>query len=73
MYILNIVSTIKKMAVKKLKDFIFKNYHQREGFAKKNSYYSMRHQKKKDVKLFATKLIEKTPAFIMLKKTINLI
>ena len=29
MYILNIVITIKRMAVKELKDFIFKNYYQR--------------------------------------------
>ena len=36
MYILNIVSVIKKMTIKELKDFIFKNSHQRMRFAKKN-------------------------------------
>ena len=47
MYTLNIVSAIKKMTIKELKDFIFKNSHQRMGFAKENSYHSMKHQKKK--------------------------
>ena len=45
MYILNIVSAIKKMTAKELKDFIFENYYQRMGFAEENSYYSMKHQK----------------------------
>ena len=35
------------MTIKKLKDFIFQNYHQRTEFAKENSYYSMKHQKKR--------------------------
>ena len=34
------------MTIKKLKDFIFENYHQWIEFAKENSYYSMKHQKK---------------------------
>ena len=55
MYILNITKAIKKMTVKELKDFIFENYHQRIGFAKENSYYTMKHQKKKDLQLFAIK------------------
>ena len=38
MYILNKVS-----AVKELKDFIFENYYQQMGFARENSYYSMKH------------------------------
>ena len=35
------------MIVKKLKYFIFENYHQQMGFAKEYSYYSMKHQKKR--------------------------
>ena len=31
------------MIVKELKDFIFENYHQQMGFAKENSYYSMKY------------------------------
>ena len=54
MYILNIAKVIKKMTVEELKEFIFENYHRRIGFAKENSYFSMKHQKKKDIKLFAT-------------------
>ena len=46
MYILSIVSAIKKMIVKELKDFIFENCQQRMGFSKENSYYSKKHQKK---------------------------
>ena len=59
MYILNIASSIKKMSVNEIRDFIFENYYKRNGFSKKNSYYTMKHQKKKDLQLFATKLIEK--------------
>ena len=61
MYILNILSSIKKMTIKELKDFIFENYYRRIGFPKENSYYLMKHQKKKDLFLFATKLKEKIP------------
>ena len=43
MYILNILSAIKKMTVKELKDFIFKSYYRGIGFTKENSYYSMSH------------------------------
>ena len=46
MYILNIVSAIKKMTVKELKDFLFEIYDQEIKFAKENSYYSMKHLKK---------------------------
>ena len=35
------------MTVKELKDLITENYYQHMGFAKENSYYSMKHQKKK--------------------------
>ena len=47
MYILNIVSAIKKMPVNEIRDSIFTNYYRRIGFSKKNSYYSMKHLKKK--------------------------
>ena len=59
--ILNILSAAKKI-IKELKDFIFENYYRQIGFTKENSYYSMKHRKKKDLSLFATKLIEKIPA-----------
>ena len=57
MYILNIVSAIKKMPVNEIRDSIFTNYYRRIGFSKKNSYYSMKHLKKKDLFLLANKLI----------------
>ena len=47
--------------MKELKNFIFENYYIRFGFAKESSYYSMKHQKKKDLQLLETKLIEKIP------------
>ena len=43
MCILNIFSAIKEMAIKELKDFIFENYYSQKGFARENSYYSMKH------------------------------
>ena len=54
MYILNIVSAIKKMAIKEFKTFIFKNYYKQIKFSREN------YQKKKYLSLLATKLIEKT-------------
>ena len=44
MYILNIVSAIKKMTMKELRDFIFKNYYKQIGFTEENSYNSMKRQ-----------------------------
>ena len=58
---MNIFSAIKKMTIKELKDFIFENYYRRIRFPKENSYYLMKHQKKKDLLLLPTKLIEKIP------------
>ena len=46
MSILNIVSTIKKMAVKELGDSIYENYHSQIGLTKENSYYLKKRQKK---------------------------
>ena len=59
MYILNILSATKKITIKEMKDFIFENYYRRIGFPKENTYYSIK-QKKKELLLLATKLIEKT-------------
>ena len=47
MYTLNIARAIRKMFVNEIKDFIFKNYYKQIGFSKENSYYSMKHLKKK--------------------------
>ena len=56
MSILNIVSTIKKMAVKEIGDSIFENYHRQIGLTKENRKNNCQ---KKKLQLFATKLIEK--------------
>ena len=61
MYILNIARAIKKMPNNEIRDFIFENYYKRIGFSKENSYYSMKHLKKKDLLLLGSKLIEKIP------------
>ena len=42
MYILNIASSMKKIPVNEIRD-----YHERIGFSKENSYYSIKHQKNK--------------------------
>ena len=60
MYILNIVSAIKKMAIKEFKTFIFKNYYKQIKFSREKNSYSIDYQKKKYLSLLATKLIEKT-------------
>ena len=52
MYILNVVSAIKKMTVNELRDFIFENYYKRIGFVKESSHYSMKRLKRKDVVAF---------------------
>ena len=50
-----------KMTVKELKNFIHENYYRQIQFPKENSYYSMKHHKKTNLLLLATKLIEKIP------------
>ena len=57
------------MTVKELKKFIFESYYRRIEFTKENWYYSIKHQKKKHLKLFASKLIKKCVMLIMLKNT----
>ena len=47
MYILNIISAIKQITVKELKDFIFENSYEKMGFSRENSYYSMKYLKKR--------------------------
>ena len=47
------------MTVIELKEFIFGNYYKRIRFSKENSYYSLKHQKKKDLTLFAIKSTKK--------------
>ena len=59
------------MAVQEFKEFIFENCYRRIGFTKENSYYSMKHQKKKYLLLLATKLIKQYLMLVMLSNTIN--
>ena len=47
MNILNITKAIKKTSVSEIIDFIFEKYNKRIGFSEENSYYSMKHLKKK--------------------------
>ena len=70
MYILNIISAIKKIEIK---DFTYEKYYNRVGFPKENSYFSMKNQKKIDLLSYATKLIEKDLILVIPKNTINLI
>ena len=65
MSILNIVSTIKKMAVKEIGDSIYENYHRQIGLTKENRKNNCQ---KKKLQLHATKLIEK---MIVKKKNCN--
>ena len=47
MYILSFASATKNMLVNGIRDFIFENYYRLIGSFKENSYYSMKHQKKR--------------------------
>ena len=49
MYILNISRATKKMLVIEVEDFIFENYYKLIAFSKKNSHYSMKRFKKKEI------------------------
>ena len=73
MYILNIASTIKKMSVNELRDFIFENYYKGIRFVTERSYYSMKCLKKNIFLLLLTKLIEKIPDPRMRKKNAKLV
>ena len=59
MYTLNIARALKKMSVNEIRDFTFENYYKWVGFSKENSYYSMKHLKKKYLLLLPNKLIKK--------------
>ena len=48
------------MSVNKIRDFIFVNYYKQIDFSRENSFYSIKHQKKKST-FFAAKLTEKIP------------
>ena len=68
MYNLNILCAIKNMTIKELKRVFCDNYYRQIGFSKENSYCLMKHQKKKDLLLLATKLTEKIPDVSNAKK-----
>ena len=58
---LNIIKAIKKISVNHLRDFIFENYYKQIGFSEEDSYYLMKHLKRKDLLVLANKLIRKVP------------
>ena len=62
MYILNIVSNIKKISVSEPRDFIIENYYKRIGFVKERSY---------DLLLLSNKLTKKYLILVMLNNTTN--
>ena len=68
----NIVSAMKKIKIKELRDFTYENYCRQIGFPNKNSFYSMKRQKK-DLLSFVTKLIEKYLILVILTNTMNFI
>ena len=68
----NILSAIKKIEIKELRDFIYENYCRQIGFTNENSFYSMKRQKK-DLLSFVTKLIEKYLILVTLTNTMNFI
>ena len=61
MCILDITKAIKNMSINEIKALIFENYYKQIGFSKESSYYSMKRLKRKDLILFANKLIENIP------------
>ena len=60
------------MQASEIRYFIFENYYTRIEFSRKNSYYSIKRLKNKDLLLLATKFTEKRYLIlVMVKKTIN--
>ena len=59
------------MSANDSRDFIFENYYKRIGFSKEDSYHSLKRSNKKDLLLFANKLIEKVPDLVMLNNIMN--
>ena len=47
------------MSVNEIRDILLENLYKHVGFSKENSYYSKKHQRKKYLQLFATKLAAK--------------
>ena len=69
---LNIVSVLKKMTIRKLRDVLHENYCKRIGFPKEETYYLLEKKtEKKDLLSFAIKLTIKV--LIILENSINLI
>ena len=58
---LNITKAIKTMSINEIKDFIFENYHKRNGFPKKISHNSMKYMTKKYLLSLANILIRNIP------------
>ena len=57
---LNIARAIKKMSVNETRNFIFEKINYKGiGFSKENSYYLMKHLKKRDLLFLANKFMEK--------------
>ena len=71
MYILNIARATKKMSVNEIKDFIFEKYYKKKWIFKGKQLLFKEMLEKKQLLLFANKLIEKIPDPQMLKNTIN--
>ena len=61
MVTLNITKAEKKMSANDIRNFIYKNYYKRIEFSKEDIYRSLKRLNKKDLLLFANKLIEKLP------------
>ena len=60
------------MTVIELKEFIFGNYYKRIRFSKENSYYSLKHQKKKKIShCLQLNQQKKYMILVMLKNTVN--
>ena len=51
--------------------FIYENYCKRIVFSKEDNYRSLKRLNKKDLVLFANKVIEKVPVLVMLNNIMN--
>ena len=52
---------MKQIPANEIRDFIFENYYKRIGFSTENSYYSLKHLKKKYLQFLENKSIKKVP------------
>ena len=71
-YIPNIASARKKMTVNDFRNFIFENYYKGIGFVKENSYYAMKHLKKRFT-IVCNQVNKKKLILVMLRNIIVLI